>query len=119
MGRELSQKETKLSNMIEDRFIKDELEENRRKFYLLKAKENELLLRLNDVAIFNQIQELRKSQSGNVTKKESSQKVRMFVKQQLETGMISIHAYRDKSNRAWVKAKPEDAARIEQEISYV
>jgi hypothetical protein len=55
MGRELSQKETKLSNMIEDRFIKDELEENRRKFYLLKAKENELLLRLNDVAVFNQI----------------------------------------------------------------
>lgn len=46
--------------MIEDRFIKDQfqednMEENSRKFYLLKAKENELLLRLNDVAIFNHI----------------------------------------------------------------
>lgn len=89
------------------------MEDNSRKFYLLKAKENELLLRLNDVTILNHIQELRKRQSGNnLTKKESSWEVRMFVKQQLETGMISIHAYRDKTNRAWVKAKPEDTARI-------
>ena len=95
------------------------MEDNSRKFYLLKAKENELLLRLNDVAIFDHIQELRKSQNVNVTKKESSWKVRMFVKQQLETGMISIHAYRDKTNRAWVKAKPEDAARIERDISNI
>ena len=31
--------------------------------------------------------------------------------------MISIHAYRDKQSGAWVRAKSEDAARIEEGIS--
>ena len=56
MGKILSEKEAKLSVMIQERLQRDtDQAENRRKFYLLKAKDKEFLLRLFNPSIYDRI----------------------------------------------------------------